>query len=215
MIGVACGDSRVVPSSERVAASIATAVPKPAVEQPFEATLHSDDLAKFRGLPEEFQAGLLEEADENGYEVAAQYLDDLPDDAVPIADILDTYHLGDTYNLGVFGLLDRPYQRMLLLKGYPNSTLIRDEDKWRAGEITDVEYRFGAFQGMVSTMSQEFARNGLERLPSLEEVLSAAALAKFDSVDPIVRRAFQVMWESRTGESDGRPRRESPPGGGA
>lgn len=95
VLATACSDSPVVPSSERVAASTATAVPKPAVEQPFEATLDSDDLAKFRGLPEEFQAALLEEADENGYEVAAQYLDDLPDDAVPIADILDTYHLGD------------------------------------------------------------------------------------------------------------------------
>ncbi len=170
-----------------------TAIPPTPTPMSLEGSLSGHDLAKFNGLPEEFQNALREEATENGSEVATQYLHDLPDDAVPIADLLDSW------GLDLFDQFDSPYQRMLLLEGYPNSTMTWYEDKWRAGEITDLKYRFGAFEGMVNTLWREVAWDGVEHLPPLEDTLSSAALAKLDSVDPIIRRAFRLMWESRTG----------------
>ena len=55
---------------------------------PFEAVLDGDNLAKFRGLPSEFQNALRQESEETSIATALRYLRDLPEEPPPIAEML-------------------------------------------------------------------------------------------------------------------------------
>jgi hypothetical protein len=92
----ACADSS---DSDPVPAAAAIPV------VPFEQSLSSDDLAKFGSLPIEFRSALLEEALVASNDHALAYLHDLPDNAMPIAELLST----DVMER--FGKLPKKYQR--------------------------------------------------------------------------------------------------------
>ena len=176
-------DATPVTSTEAQAAQ-----PSPVSDVPeltgFEDFLSGETLAKYKSLPVEFQDALREEAAVSGYEKAIQYLHDLPDDAVPISELLEGWVLG------TFEHLDSSYQRLLLLEGYPNST-----NTWLKGDVTEEEARFGDFDEMVMTLWDIVSGDG-EVLPPIEDTLSPEALAKLDSIDPVMRQSFRLIWES-------------------
>ncbi len=195
---VACSDSadpQPTPPAPAVrptatATAIPTPVPTPTPIVPFVNILTGDDLTKFLGLPTEFQDALIAESKETDNDRALAYLHDLPDDAVPIADLFETSEIEDVYNwLAPFE------QRRLLLKGYPNATIRNSEDAWRAGDITYVEYRYGQFEHMVGSVYQILSTEGA-LLASLEETLSQSALDKLDSLNPLLHESFRLVWEN-------------------
>jgi len=167
-------------------AQVATPTPGSAVPHPtnFEDSLSDEALARYKNLPVEFQDALREEAEISDHEKAMQYLRNLPDDIVPISELLDDWEIT------IFEeRLDSSYQRLLLLEGYPNSTNVWFSDK------TEEEARFGEFSRMVMALWHIVSRDG-EVLPPLEETLSPEALAKLDTIDPVMLQSFRLIWES-------------------
>ena len=63
--------------------------PSPTPVVPFEDSLSSADLARFQALPVEVQGALAAESLESGNDNALRYLRDMPDDAVPVSEILE------------------------------------------------------------------------------------------------------------------------------
>jgi len=192
----ACADSS---DSDRLPAAAAqptiapttTLVPIP-TEEPtaiavvlFEQSLSSDDLVKFASLPTEFRDALLGEAQATSRDHALAYLHGLPDNAVPIADLLSTDAMQR------FDKLPEKYQRQLLLEGYPNSGAVAYRDT-----MTDEEARFAMFETLVITTFGLWFGEGIEPLPALEEALSVSALAKLASLDPVMQDSFRLIWEN-------------------
>ena len=90
----ACSESP-PPSPEPTVAPTATATstpvptPSPTPVVPFEDSLSSADLARFQALPVEVQEALIDESLESGNDNALRYLRDMPDDPVPLSEILE------------------------------------------------------------------------------------------------------------------------------
>ncbi len=152
---------------------------EPAANQ-FEAGLAGDDLEKFRVLPSEFQDALRQAYDEEGASVALQYLRGLPDDTLPLTDVLEP-PAG-----GWFDALQPQDQRYMLLEAYPAAY---DRNAMQGGNDRDFAFEF---KQMVRIA---FDNRGV-RLPPVEEALSADALAKLDALDdPLLSRVFRLMWD--------------------
>ena len=152
---------------------------EPTIEPEFETALEGDDLAKFRGLPSEFQDALRQEFDESGEAKTLGYLRGLPDETPPISEMLEPAALG------WFGVLRPSDQHFLLLEGYPE-VYRRNE---QAGRDFD-GFRF-AYKNMVEVV---FDNRGV-KLPPIEEALSEDAVAKLDSMAPALSRAFRLAWD--------------------
>ena len=182
VVVTACGTSSppVQPSPVTNAVPAETqAAPEPTAEPEFEATIAGEDLAKFRGLPPEFQDALRQEFEEAGEAKALGYLRGLPDDTPPISEMLDPAALG------WFGVLQPSDQRFLLLEGYPE-TYRRNA---QAGlDFQGVKF---SYKRMVEVV---FDNRGV-KLPPIEEALSADAQAKLDSMDAPLSRAFRLAWD--------------------
>ena len=178
---------QVAPTATATSTPAPTPSPTPVV--PFEESLSSADLARFQTLPVEIHEALVAESLESGNGSALRYLRDMPDDAVPISEILPS----DTRTL--FDSLDEPTRRQLLLEGYPNATLPYREKQWLAGEITDLDYRYGSFDSTVRGAHQLLFEYG-QLLPSLEETLSSAAFKRFESLDPPLQESYRLTWQT-------------------
>ena len=161
------------------AATPSDAEAEPAANQ-FEASLAGDDLEKFSVLPLEFQDALRQAYDEEGASVALQYLRGLPDDTLPLADVLEP-PAG-----GWFDALQPQDQRYMLLEAYPAAY---DRNVLRDGNDDNFAFEF---KHMVRIA---FDNRGV-RLPPVEEALSADALAKLDALDePILSHVFRLVWD--------------------
>ena len=170
-------------------APTSTPTPSPTPVVPFEDSLSSADLARFQALPVEIQEALVDESLESGNESALRYLRDMPDDPVPLSEILEP----ETRT--IFDSLDEATRHQLLLEGYPNATLRHLKKQWLAGELSDLEYKYGDFDSMVSHVNRVFSEDG-HLLPPLEETLSPTAFKKFESIDPLLQASFRVVWET-------------------
>ena len=182
VIVAACGTSSppVQPSPVTNAVPAETqATTEPTAVPDFESTLAGDDLAKFKGLPSEFQDALRQEFDEAGEAKALGYLRGLPDETHPISEMLDPAALG------WFGVLQPSDQRFLLLEGYPEIY------RRNAQAGRDFEGAKFSYKHMVGTV---FDNRGV-KLPPIEEALSADAQAKLDSMDALLSQAFRLAWD--------------------
>ena len=172
----------------------ATSTPAPTPDVSFEDSLSSDDLARFQTLPVEIQEALVNESLETGNESALRYLRDMPDDPPTLAEILDPE------SRALFDTIEEPYHRELLLKGYPNSTVRYLRKRWLAGDLTDLEYKYGNFDLLVRGVLETLSGDG-HVLPPLEETLSPAALERYESLDPILQESFRLVWETTRSHS--------------
>ena len=195
----ACGESppptpapTVAPTITPTSTPVPTPSPTPVVS--FEESLSSADLVRFQALPVEIQEALTAESLDSDNNIALRYLSDMPDDPAPLSEILEpeTQVLLDT--------IEEPYRHQLLLEGYPNSTRKYLKKQWQAGELTDLEYRYGGFGMMVHHLHRTLSEDG-HLLPPLEETLSPAALKRFESLDPLLQASFRVVWETRRTKS--------------
>ena len=179
--------ARVAHTATATSTPVPTPSPTPVV--PFEDSLSSADLASFQTLPAEVQGALTAESLESGNESALRYLRDMPDDPVPLSEILEPV------TRTIFDSLDEPTQFQLLLEGYPNATLRHLKKQWLAGELSDLEYKFGDFDSMIHHVNRVFSEDG-HLLPPLEDTLSPAAFKKFESLDPLLQASFRIVWET-------------------
>ena len=184
--------AQVVPTATATSTPAPTPSPTPVV--PFEDSLSSADLARFQALPVEIQEALVDESLESGNESALRYLRDMPDDPAPLAEILDQE------TLSLLDTIDEPYRRQLLLEGYPNSTVRHWRKSWLAGDLTDLEYKYGKFDNLVRGVHKILTEDG-HLLPPLEETLSPSALKKFESLDPLLQESFRLVWETTRSRS--------------
>ena len=152
---------------------------------PFEAVLAGDDLARFEGLPPEFQEALREESEETSIAAALRHMRDLPVEVTPIAEILPPEALGR------FEELSPRYQRAVLM-GYHEA--FRERPGQDPAKLPPPS---AILAGMVDTVhGMEFGDHKVF-LPPMTDTLSQEALAKLDSVDPMMRRAFELVWDNR------------------
>lgn len=182
----------VTPTVDATSTPAPSLSPTPAVS--FEDSLSSDDLTRFQTLPVEIQEALMNESLDSGNDSALRYLRDMPDDPPPLAEILDPERRA------LFDTIDEPYRRELLLKGYPNSTARYLRKQWLAGDLTDLEYKYGNFDLQVRGVLETLSADG-HVLPPLEETLSPAALTRFESIDPILQESFRLVWETTRSHS--------------
>ena len=182
----------VAPTVAPTSTPVPTPSPTPVV--PFEDSLSSADLARFQALPVEVQEALIDESLDNGNDNALRYLRDMPDDPAPLSEILEP----ETRT--IFDSLDEPTQHQLLLEGYPNATLRHLKKQWLAGELSDLEYKYGDFDSMVRHVNRVYSEDG-HLLPPLEDTLSPPAFKKFESLDPLLQASFRVVWETRRTKS--------------
>ena len=190
----ACSESPPPTPTPTVAPTVvptSTPVPTPSSTPviPFEESLSSADLARFQMLPVEVQEALVDESMESGNDSALRYLRDMPDDPAPLSEILQP--VART----IFDSLDEPTQRRLLLEGYPTATLRHLKKQWLAGELSDLEYKYGDFDSMVRHVNRVFSEDG-RLLPPLEDTLSPAAFKKFESLDPLLQASFRIVWQT-------------------
>ena len=184
VVVAACGTSSppVQPSPVTNAVPAETqATTEPTAVPDFESTLAGDDLAKFKGLPSEFQDALRQEFDEAGEAKALGYLRDLPDETHPISEMLEPVALG------WFSVLQPRDQRFLLLGGIPRN--LPKEPRKRFVDFEGVQVL--VYKHMVGIV---FDNRGV-KLPPIEEAVSADALAKLDSLAPPLSRAFRIAWD--------------------
>ena len=159
----------------------ATPVPPAPTPVPFAGILTGDDLAHFDALPDEFQAGLAHQASVLGHDMALEYLRDLPSDIPPVAEIVSEE----------------------MMPVYLEST---DEEQWvvlLGGYLYAAHYEqylhSDEHDPMVNSFLQHIQRVRLDEgiaLPPMEQTLSPGALAKLESIDPIMQRAFSLIWDS-------------------
>ena len=183
---VACGgpaedDSTAQPTSE-------TGLQSPG-ETAFGSRLESDDRAKYDGLPVEFQTALAEEAEAAGHDRAVQHLRDLPNETLPLTEVLSS---------GVFASyedLDTSRQRSLLLDVYTDAFRVY-ADELGDGTV-EVEAPASLFEQAVELTYD----GGIVNLPPVEETLSTASRTRLDGLDTRMQRAFRTIWSYRRAQS--------------
>ena len=164
--------------------------PEPPAE--FEATLEEDDLAKFQSLPVEFRYALQREYDETrdraGRATALGYLRDLPDEILPIAEILSPEALSK------FEEVSTRSQQSVLLGGYAEAFRASRRSSERDPE--SAVHPAPILAQMVDMVHKMEFGDGEVHLPPMAEALSAEALRKLDEIDPLIRRAFLLIWRN-------------------
>ena len=166
--------------------------PEPPAE--FEATLEGDDLAKFRGLPSEFRYALQREYDETrvgvGRATILGYLRDLPDEVLPIAEILSPEALSK------FEELSTRSQQSVLLGAYAEAFRASRRSSERDPE--SAVHPASILAQMVRMVYEMEFGDGEVHLPPIRTSLSAEALRKLDENAPLIRRAFLLIWRNVT-----------------
>ena len=155
---------------------ISTATPEPPAEPEFAATLEGDDLAKFQSLPVEFRYALQREYDETrdgaGRATTLGYLRDLPDEILPIAEILSPEALSE------FEELSTRSQQSVLLGGYAEAFRASKRSSERDPE--SAVHPAPILAQMVRMVYEMEFGDGEVHLPPTAEALSAEALRKLD-----------------------------------
>ena len=153
--------------------STVTPTDTPAAEPEFETTLAGDDLAKFQSLPDEFRDALQQEYQETNAATTLSYLRGLPDEAVPISEVLEPVALG------WFGVLQPDDQRFLLLEGYPEVYRREAQDGGDLGGFLFV------YQHMVEIV---FDNRGVKLPPPERSTLGGRlGQARLDGAAPVAR----------------------------
>ena len=201
--------ARPEPTPEAVAPPPAAAVPPTPAAGPaatptatpdtlFEESLEGNDLVKYQALPSEFQNALQQKAEETGVEKAVQHLRGLPDETVPIAELLDPSVLRFLpFNaLNLFHRLDASRQRALLLGGYADAFQNEAEFfRQRAGGLGEGELDPKGHAVSFAQMVKLTSMDNTVKLPPVDESLSPEALAKLGTMDPLLQRAFRRTWD--------------------
>ena len=177
---------KVAPTATATSTPVPTPSPTPVV--PFEDSLSSADLARFQALPVEIQVALVEESLDNGNDNALRFLRDMPDDPAPLSEILGS----ETRT--IFDSLDEPTQHQLLLEGYPNATLRHLKKQWLAGELSDLEYKYGDFDSMVQPREPGVFRG--RPPPASARRDSIAFCPQEVPLDPLLQASFRIVWET-------------------
>ena len=193
---VAPPETPVSPTPTPIPTATPTATEPPA-EPEFEATIEGDDLAKFQGLPAEFQDALNHVAETpqhpqspfTSYEEALEFLRGLPADVQPISEVLPSE------TLDVFNELSDKNRGFLLLDVY-SRTFGGDEFFAESPESERQALREGLFENIVKQVHKMEFGDGEVDLPPMAEALSAEALGKLDEIDPLIRRAFLLIWRN-------------------
>ena len=178
---LACGTSSTPEQPSPVTNAMqaeAQATPQAPADQDFETALEGNNLAKFKGLPSEFQDALRQEFEEAGEAKALGYLRDLPNETVPVVEALDPTALG------WFRVLPPDNQRFLLLEGYPD---VYRRNAQAGRDFDGFKFAYGKMVEVV------FDNRGVN-LPHIEDALSADAQTKLDSMAPPLARAFRFAW---------------------
>ncbi len=160
------------------------APPSSSASTGFEEVLDAGELAKFRDLPAEFQDALLEES-EKSPATARQYLRDLPEEVSPMAEILPPEALSKFEELS-------PRLRHAVLLGYDEAFKDRPgQDPAKTVAPSNI------LAGMVDLAHTMEFGDGKVFLPPMAETLSQETLARLDSVDDRMERAFHLIWDNR------------------
>ena len=166
--------------------------PEPPAE--FEATLEGDDLAKFQSLPVEFRYALqreyVESRDGVGRATILGYLRDLPDEVLPIAEILSPEALSK------FEELSTRSQQSVLLGAYAEAFRASRRSSERDPE--SAVHPASILAQMVRMVHEMEFGDGEVHLPPIRASLSAEALRKLDETAPLIRRAFHLIWRNVT-----------------
>ena len=161
----------------------------------FEATLEGDDLAKFQSLPVEFRYALQREYDETrdraGRATILGYLRDLPDEVLPIAEILSPEALSE------FEELSTRSQQSVLLGAYA-SKHSEHPGGAQSGTLKVPCIPRPILAQMVRMVYEMEFGDGEVHLPPIRASLSAEALRKLDETAPLIRRAFLLIWRNVT-----------------
>ena len=168
-------------------------------EPAFEDTLEGDNLAKFQGLPLEFQGALNHVAETpqhpqspfTSYEEALEFLRGLPDDVQPVSEVLPPE------TLDMFNELSDDDRSFVLLDMYAR-TFSENEFYADSPETERQALLEGMFEQLVKQVYEMEFGDGEVHLPPIGEALSADALRKLDETDPLIRRAFFLIWRNVT-----------------
>ena len=151
----------------------------------FEGTLEGEDLAKYRSLPAEYREALQQESEETSLATAQRYLRELPQEVLPIAEILPSDALNKYKDLS-------PRRKRIVLLGYDEAFKERPQQ-----DPTKTPPPSAILAGMVNlAYKMEFGDDAVF-LPPMADTLSEAGLARLDSVDTRIKRAFELIWANR------------------
>ena len=179
------------PTPTQIPTATPTAPEPPAA---FEATLEGDDLAKFQSLPVEFRYAMQREYDETrdgaGRATILGYLRDLPDEVLPIAEILSPEALSE------FEELSTRSQQSVLLGAYAEAFRASRRSSERDPE--SAVHPAPILAQMVRMVYEMEFGDGEVHLPPIRASLSAEALRKLDETAPLIRRAFLLIWRNVT-----------------
>jgi hypothetical protein len=112
-----------------------------------------------------------------------RYLRDLPDDVLPVVELVSEEMMPAYERLAV------EEQGTALLSGYLYAL---DNERHIWGEYDPA----GSINSVLEHFELVREREGIP-LPLMEVTLSADALAKYRSLDPLLQRAFTLIWESQ------------------
>ena len=182
------------PTPSPTATPIPTAIPEPST---FEDTLEGKNLAKFLGLPSEFQDALNHVAETpqhpqssfTSHEEALEFLRGLPDDVQPVSEVLPPE------TLDMFNELSDDNRSFVLLDMYAR-TFSENEFYADSPETERQALLEGMFEQLVKQVHEMEFGDGRVHLPPVGEALSADALRKLDEIDPLIRRAFLLQWRN-------------------
>ena len=188
------------PTPSPTATPIPTATPvtfEEPSEPAFEDTLEGEDIAKFRGLPSEFQDALNHVAETpqhpqtsfTSHEEALEFLRGLPDDVQPVSEVLPPE------TLDMFNELGDDDRSFVLLDMYAR-TFSEKEFYADSPETERQALLEGLFEQLVKQVYEMEFGDGEVHLPPIAEALSADALRKLDEIDPLTRRAFLLRWRN-------------------
>ena len=176
----------------------ATAVTSEEPSEPaFEDTLEGDNLAKFQGLPLEFQGALnhVSETPQHpqtpltSHEEALEFLRGLPDDVQPVSEVLPPE------TLDMFNELSDDDRSFVLLDMYART--FREKEFYADSPETERQALLeGMFEQLVKQVYEMEFGDGQVHLPPIGEALSADAVRKLDEIDPLIRRAFLLQWRN-------------------
>ena len=184
---VGCGYFSGTPADQASDSGGVTEIGTPPAFGPFESSLRDQDLGRFRGLPVAVQEALEREAQAKGNVRALDSLRSLPDEVKPLQKLVSVG------TLTRFDELEEEHRRFTLLGGYAAAFEGRaPEDPVRC---CDEPAEFLEF--LIDTLHRRDTAN--DKVPFSEEtMLSGAAQSKLASLDPLIQRAFRLVWGELT-----------------
>ena len=155
----------------------------PSAFGPFESSLQEQDLSRFQGLPVAIQEALEKEAQAKGDVRALDSLRSLPDGVRPLETLVSTGALTH------FDELDEERRRFVLLSGY--SVAFEGKAPEDPARCCDEPADF--LESLIDTLHRRDTAG--DRVPFSEDtMLSPTARSRLASLDPLIQRAFRLVW---------------------